>query len=403
MAADTSRKPQVAKDAAPRLTSIDAYRGLVMLLMLAEVARLPAVAEALPDSAAWQFLGRQQSHVEWLGCTLHDLIQPSFTFLVGVALPFSLAARAKHGQSRGRTTAHAFARAAVLVLLGIFLRSLGKPRTNYTFEDTLTQIGLGYGFLYLLGQTTLRWQVLALALILGGYFALFAAYPVPADYPDPAVHGVPVDWPHLLTGWQSHWTKNGNAAWAFDGWFLNLLPREKPFLFNGGGYSTLSFVPTLGTMILGLFAGTILKGIRPTVHKLGLLAAIGVAILAAGWGLGAAGVCPVVKRIWTPSWVLFSGGWCFLTLAAFYAVTDAVGARRIAYPLVVVGANSIAAYLMEWLFAGLVRDALQRHLGYAPFRVFGVEYAPLLQGGAILLVFWLILWGMYRRRWFLKL
>ena len=96
--ADSSHKSQAARENAPRLTSIDAYRGVVMLLMLAEVMRVPAVARALPDSAAWQFLGRQQSHAEWLGCTLHDLIQPSFSFLVGVALPFSLANRRARGQ-----------------------------------------------------------------------------------------------------------------------------------------------------------------------------------------------------------------------------------------------------------------------------------------------------------------
>ncbi len=401
MAAGTTRTP--LSDPPPRLTSIDAYRGLVMLLMLAEVLRVPQVAAKLPESEVWRVLGRQQTHVEWLGCTLHDLIQPSFTFLVGVALPFSLAARAKFNGPRWRTTAHAFARAGVLVLLGIFLRSLGQPRTNYTFEDTLTQIGLGYGFLYLIAQTAFRWQLLTLAVILVGYWGLFAAYPTPADYPDPAVHGVPANWPHTLAGWESHWTKNGNAAWAFDTWFLNLFPRESPFRFNRGGYATLSFVPTLGTMVLGLFAGTVLQAAQPTARKLGVLVAMGVALLAVGWGLGAAGVCPVVKRIWTPSWVLFSGGWCFLMLAAFYAVTDAVGLRRIAYPLVVVGANSIVAYLMEHLFLGLVRDALTRHLGADAFTVFGLEYVPLVQGVAVLTVFWLLLWAMYRRRWFLKL
>ena len=401
MAAGTTRTPPT--EPPQRLTSIDAYRGLVMVLMLAEVLRLSEVAAALRASEFWRVLGRQQTHVEWLGCTLHDLIQPSFSFLVGVALPFSLAARAKFSEPRWRTTLHAFARAGVLVVLGIFLRSLGKPGTNYTFEDTLTQIGLGYGFLYLIAQTAFRWQLLTLAVVLVGYWGLFAAYPTPADYPDPAVHGVPANWPHLLTGWESHWAKNGNAAWAFDTWFLNLFPRETPFRFNRGGYATLSFVPTLGTMVLGLFAGTVLQDSRPTARKLGVLVAAGVALLAVGWGLGAAGVCPVVKRIWTPSWVLFSGGSCFLILAAFYAVTDAVGLRRIAYPLVVVGANSIAAYLMEWLLVGLVRDALTRHLGIDAFRVFGPEYEPLLQGGAVLLVFWLILWGLYRRRWFLKL
>jgi len=403
MAGGTPAKQPAAGEYAQRLTAIDAYRGLVMLLMLAEVLRLPAVAAAIPDSEIWRLLGRHQTHAEWLGCTLHDLIQPSFTFLVGVALPFSLAARAKLGQSPGRTAVHAFARAATLILLGLFLRSLGRPQTNYTFEDTLTQIGLGYGFVYLLGRAALRWQVAALAAILVGYWGLFAAYPLPADYPDPAAHGVSVGWPHRLTGWQSHWAKNGNAAWAFDRWFLNRFPRETPFLFNGGGYATLSFVPTLGTMILGLFAGTVLRTGRPAVERASLLAGLGVVSLAVGWGLDAAGVCPVVKRVWTPSWVLYSGGWCFLTLAAFFAVTDAAGVRRPAYPLVVVGANSIAAYLMEWLFAGPVRDALRRHLGPGPFLALGPEYEPLLEGGAVLAVFWLLLWGLYRRRWFLKL
>jgi len=403
MAAGTPPSSTAAADAPPRLTAIDAYRGFVMLLMLAEVLRLSAVARAFPDSELWQILGRQQSHAEWTGCTLHDLIQPSFSFLVGVALPFSLAARAKLRQPPWRTTLHAFGRALALVLLGIFLRSLGEPRTNYTFADTLTQIGLGYGFLYLLARTTLRWQVLTLTLVLVGYGALFAAYPTPIDYPDPAIHGVPSDWPHHLTGWQSHWAKNGNAAWAFDVWFLNLFPRDTPFRFNGGGYATLSFVPTLGTMILGLFAGSLLRGPRPALEKLSLLAFVGVTLLAAGWGLGAAGVCPVVKRIWTPSWVLFSGGWCFVLLAAFFAATDAIGVRRPAYPLVVVGANSIAAYLLEWLAADFVRDALKRHVGYSPFRVFGPEYQPLVLGGATLAVFWLVLFALYRRRWFLKL
>src|SRR6187401_2532450 len=93
--------------APPRNVSIDVYRGLVMLLMMAEVLRLPRVAQAFPRNWFWGVLGYHQSHVEWAGCSLHDLIQPSFSFLVGVALPFSIAARLAKGQSRWAMFGHA--------------------------------------------------------------------------------------------------------------------------------------------------------------------------------------------------------------------------------------------------------------------------------------------------------
>src|SRR5688500_3200089 len=112
--------------AATRLTSIDAYRGLVMFLMMAEALHLARVAAAMPQSAVWKFLAWHQTHVEWVGCTLHDLIQPSFSFLVGVALPFSIASRAARGQSQAAMTWHAVWRALLLVLLGVFLRSSGQ-------------------------------------------------------------------------------------------------------------------------------------------------------------------------------------------------------------------------------------------------------------------------------------
>ncbi len=97
-----------------RLGSIDAYRGLVMFLMMAEVLRFCAVASAVPGNTIWEFLCHHQSHVEWIGCVLHDMIQPSFLFLVGVALPFSLASRLARGQSQGRMAGHAVWRSLVL-------------------------------------------------------------------------------------------------------------------------------------------------------------------------------------------------------------------------------------------------------------------------------------------------
>jgi predicted acyltransferase len=395
--------PPVA--AAGRLASIDVYRGLVMFLMMAEVLRLSAVARAFPQSPVWTFLAHCQSHVEWIGCSLHDLIQPSFSFLVGVALPFSIASRRARGQSFLRMTAHAWWRALLLVALGIFLRSLGKPQTNFTFEDTLTQIGLGYGWLFFLGFRPAREQWAAVGLILVGYWTAFALYPPPAADFDFAKVGVGADWlrQHGLTGFAAHWNKNSNFGWAFDTWFLNLFPRQKPFLFNGGGYATLSFIPTLATMILGLLAGGVLRSPRSGWGKVRWLVLAGLATLAAGWLLDWLGVCPVVKRMWTPSWTLYSGGWCFLLLAGFYVLLDIWQRRAWAFPLMVIGMNSIAAYCLADLCRSFISDALTRHLGTRLFMVFGQSYEPLLLGGCTLLVLWLILFAMYRRRIFLRL
>lgn len=384
-----------------RLTSVDAYRGFVMLLMMGEVLHLGSVAKALPDSKLWAFLAKQQSHVAWTGCHLHDLIQPSFSFLVGVALPLSLLRRSQLGQPIWLRTLHAFWRALILVLLGVFLRSTGATQTNWTFEDTLSQIGLGYGFLYLLALCPVRIQWGALVSILFGYWLWFAMYPLPGPDFDWAKINYSPDSPRL-PGFAEHWGYNTNAAWAFDTWFMNLFPRKAPFTRNGGGYSTLSFIPTLGTMILGLLAGEVLCSQRTSRAKLNWLGIAGIICLASGWGLGAAGICPVVKKIWTPSWVLFSGGWCFLILGLMYGVIDVANRKAWSFVLVVVGMNSIAAYLIAHLWDGFIGQALKTNLGEAPFLVAGEAYRPLIFGAAILFVEWLILFWMYRRKLFLR-
>jgi predicted acyltransferase len=386
-----------------RVASVDAYRGFVMFLMMAEVLELARVARAVPDSDVWSFLAYHQSHVAWVGCSLHDLIQPSFSFLVGVALPFSLANRLARGQKLGWAVAHAAWRALLLVLLGIFLRSIGRRQTNFTFEDTLTQIGLGYLPLFLLGLARPRVRWLALVVILAGYWGAFALYPLPAADFDYVRAGVPPDWPNQLSGFAAHWNKNTNPAWAFDGWFLNLFPREKLFTNNGGGYATLSFIPTLGTMILGLIAGDWLRAVGSGWRKVTRLTLAGLAFLGAGLTVHHLGICPIVKRIWTPAWTLYSGGWCFLLLAGFYVVIDVIGLKAWSFPLRVIGMNSIAAYCIAHLFHNFIAGSFKTHLGQDVFKTWGPAYEPFAIGVAVLAVYWLLLFWMYRRKVFLRI
>src|SRR4051794_4707792 len=378
-----------------RNTGVDAYRGFVMLLMMAEVLQLSRVAQAFPGNWFWAFLGYNQTHVEWSGCSLHDLIQPSFSFLVGVALPYSMASRLGRGATFGPLFVHALWRSFLLVILGIFLRSTHSAQTNFTFEDTLTQIGLGYPFLFLLGFRSPRWQWGTFATILFGYWLAWALYPAPGPGFDYTAVGVPAQWAHHFIGFASHWNKNSNLGAAFDQWFLNLFPRPKPFVANEGGYLTLSFIPTLGTMILGLIAGRWLRAAAPKIPFKRMMVA-GVIAVVSGLVLHAAHVCPIVKRIWTPSWTLFSGGACLFLLAGFCWMIEAKGYRKWAFPLVVIGTNSIAAYLMAHLFEDFIRSSFRIHLGSQIFAAFGPGAQPLFSGIATLLVYWLMLFWMYR-------
>jgi len=357
----------------------------------------------LPDSGFWRALSFHQSHVDWVGCSLHDLIQPSFSFLVGVALPFSIAGRMAKGIKFNALLRSAIKRSLILIFLGVFLRSLWSTQTNFTFEDTLSQIGLGYTFLFLLGFRSWKIQLGALILILVAYWAAFALYPLPGPGFDYSTAGVAADWEHNLKGFAAHWNKNTNFAWAFDQWFLNLFPRESPFYFNKGGYSTLSFIPTLATMILGLLAGNILRYALPGKDKVKRFAGIGLGLLALGALLHFTGINPIVKRIWTPAWTIFSGGWCFLFLAAFYAIIDVANYRKWAFFLLVIGMNSIAAYVLADGFSGFINQTLHVHLGQNFDKLFGGAYATLVSGALVLFIEWRILYWMYKRKIFLKI
>lgn len=389
-----------------RLVSLDAYRGLTMLAMASGGLGLYRVAENLRaadhDSRFWNFVGYQFEHVEWIGCSLWDLIQPSFMFIVGVAMAYSCASRQARGQTYGQMLRHAVVRAIVLVLLGVFLRSDGRRQTYFTFEDVLSQIGLGYVFLFLLWNRP-AWVQFASALgILIGYWCLFYFYPPPAAGFDYASVGLGADWSHLH-GVAAHWDKNTNAAAAFDRWFLNLFPRARPFEFNGGGYQTLSFIPSLATMIFGLLSGELLRSPRGDGRKFWTLVIAGLIGIAAGQILHSTGLCPIVKRIWTPSWTLFSTGWTLLILAAFFGTVDVLGFRKWTFPLVVAGMNSITMYVMAELSKGWLHDTIQTHFGSRVFEFLGDAYRPFLVQLWILLAMWLICYWLYRQRIFIRI
>ena len=328
-----------------RVIAIDALRGLVMVLMASELLGNPHwLTEAFPDSRICAWIAYHAVHVAWRGCALHDLIQPTFSLLVGVSCAYSIASRQAKGHTGRAILLHAAWRAALLVALGVWVRSLGAPRPFWTFEDTLAQIGLGYVPLVALALSLRLRGVLAVAAgVMLGYWLLFACWPPPDG----------------TQGFAAHWTPACNPARAFDHWFLQLFPGNETYY--GNGYGVLNFIPTLGTMLIGLAAGLWLRSNGNAGARIPMtLVPVGLALLAGGWVLDVSGICPLIKRIWTLSFALWSGGLALTALGALHWLADGLGWRRWLFPLVVVGMNSIAAYLLVDIqhAAPFVRTAL---------------------------------------------
>jgi len=395
MSEPTAEKPRA------RLLSLDAYRGLTLLAMASSGLGIAKMVNADPVSNFWwDQIANQLDHTAWRGCSFWDMIQPTFMFIVGVAMPFSFENRRAQGESWWKMLGHAAFRSLVLVGLGVFLASQGSKHTNFVFTNVLAQVGLGYMFVFLLlgRHPALQGGVACAILVID--WLLFATHPLPEHgFPWISV-GIYPGWPRLH-GFLEHWEKNVNFASHFDQWFLNLFPQPDgvPFKFNPGGYTTLNFVPSISTMIFGVMAGQWLRSHRSASEKMATLLILGAVGIVLGTALDN-NICPVVKRIWTPSWVIYSTGWTVWQLAAFYWVIDVRGFHRWALPLVVVGVNSIAMYMMWQLSHGWVRSILKTHIGQ---NIFDGPNGPIIESVSVLFVWWLVCFWMYKRRIFLRI
>lgn len=381
-----------------RLVSLDAFRGFIMLLMASGGFGISQMAKIHPGSF-WQTIAPQFEHREWAGCAMWDLIQPAFMFMVGLAMAYSYARRGAEGESFVKMLGHGMVRAVMLVLLAVLLASKGKTQTEWVFTNVLGQIGLGYVFLLLLWRCGWEAQAAAFVVIVVGYWWWFLWHPVPGAATVAAAAAKAAGSAGALPGFFAHWNIHTNAAADFDRWFLNLFPRASVFETQNGGYQTLNFIPSLATMLAGLVTGRFLRRSTDARFTCSRLVVAGVVLLLIGT-IGGLLVCPIVKRIWTPSWVLFSGGWVLLMLSFFYWLVEIAGQKKLVFPLVVVGMNSIFIYLMHQLCAGWIKDTLKTHFGPA---IFSGYWGPVLERSAVLFVLWLMCWWLYRQRVFLRI
>ncbi|MFK5922533.1 MAG: DUF5009 domain-containing protein [Verrucomicrobiota bacterium] len=403
-------KKKRLKEKHPRLHSLDAYRGLIMISLAFGGFGLYGTAKnhlaENPDSNLWQNILHNFHHVEWTGFGYWDLIQPSFMFMVGVSMAYSYTKRASLGHSWFRMFGHALWRSLVLILLGVLLSSNGKDQTNWWFMNVLSQIGLGYSFLFIFWGFPWKAQALGVILILVGTWGFYSYEPntgLDIEKGAPEV-GVSAEWSQEnLKDIAPAWHKNANVGHHIDLYLINKFPRKEPFTFSAGGYQTLNFIPSLATMIFGLMCGELLRSRHSHKRKFFTLVLGGIIGLIIGHYLHLSGFIPMVKRIWTPSWVLFSTGWCCLILATLYGIVDVLKWRWGAFPLIVVGMNSLLMYFMAMLMKPWTTSLLKKHLGPETFNALGEMNAPFIQASAVGLFFWLICWYLYKQKIFVRI
>ncbi|HZL27164.1 MAG TPA: DUF5009 domain-containing protein [Acidobacteriaceae bacterium] len=375
----TAVKPQ-------RLLSIDLLRGLTIAFMI------------LVNNQTGPEPFHQLSHSDWNGFTATDLVFPTFLLLVGLTTVLSTAARLARGATRKELFLHTLRRAVLLILFGFVVNNFPFFHlATARYYGVLPRIGICYfvvATLYLLSPTWKDKAVIAVACLVG-YWALMRFVPVPGF--GVPTHGFPIN------------DRDANlAAW------LDRQIFSAPHLYERtrDPEGLLSTLPAIATTLFGLLAALWLRSANSTARKAAMLAIAGAIFL--GLGLAWDPFFPINKKLWTSSFTLYAGGWSLLLMAASIYVADILRLGRpkdptahplLYQPLMVFGTNAILAYMISELGASILHAA---HLK-SPITHFFATAIPhpawysLLYSLAFVLVCWLLVLPLYRKRIFLRI
>ena len=348
-----------------RLESLDILRGADMFLLLFLGPVLRNVCKAFPDGTAW--LSHQLQHVPWEGFVLWDIIMPLFLFMSGITIPFSMARYREGLRPDGAFYRKLFRRLFLLFFLGWIVQGnllLWDWKLFHPFANTLQAIAVGYLVAALLFvHTPTRWQIVVCVLLFAAYWAVFVLSGSAFDPKDNVAMAVDkaVLGPH-----------RDGVAWADDGSWRFMKRYQYTWIL-----SSLNFAVTV---LLGCFAGQLLRSRKLSPGRRALVVAVaGIALVALSLALSP--LFPIVKKIWSSTFTLLSGGICFLLIALFYYIVDVRGWKKGLSWLKIYGMNAITAYVIGEL---LRYDSIPQAVGNA------------------LLVFVLLLL-MYKKEMFIKI
>jgi len=360
-----------------RVVSVDALRGFDMFWIMGGDIAFKSLDNVFKNRLTG-FIKENLDHVDWFGFHFYDIIMPLFLFLVGVSMVYSLRKRLSSAESDSSIWKHTVKRIIILWILGMMIQgNLLKydPEKIQFYSNTLQAIASGYliATVFVL-YFPVRLQVIATALLLLLYWAILAIIPIGGTT-------------------ANAYTPEGNVAFYV----------EKAVMGKHIGWGTYTWIVSSlnfgATVMLGVFSGYILQS-GPSKNRIFLtfclfgVSLICLALLVNIWH-------PIIKKIWTSSFVLFSGGISILMLACFYLFIDVLGIKLGFKWMIVLGSNAIAGYvawhLFETQFVGMADVFIKGLLPYLGDWVETVRYT----GGFLIIYF--IMWYMYKNKTFIKI
>jgi predicted acyltransferase len=288
-------------------------------------------------------------------------------FMVGLAMPFAFAARARRGGEEA-VWRHAAYRAVMLIVISNVIMSISAGRLHFQLINVLAQIGFTYFLCYFLMKLPFKAQAAAAALIMAGYTILFIAFPGSAG-------------PYSIGD--------------------NVGERIDQYLFgrsNPGHWANINFIPSTVVTLLGVWCGYLMIEKNSHARRMKILAAGAAGLLAVGYGLSP--FIPIIKRIHTTAFTFASLGWVLVMLLAFYWLVEVQGYRKLMFPLVVVGMNSIFIYCLDILMDDWIGRAVGVFSGNYEFLG---NWGPVAQATSVFLVMWYLCYWLYKRRIFVKI
>lgn len=373
------------------------------------------------NPGTWAHVYPPLEHAEWNGWTFTDTIFPFFLWIVGVAIPLSTSRRLEAGQSRAELFRHALRRAVIIFALGFFLNSLlffidgslarlgfsawlHDYLTNVRIPGVLQRIAICYLIAFLIFlRTTIRGQVVWTGVLLIGYWLLMAFAPFPVN-----VHGE--------TRWISGVLEKGaNFSAYIDNLVLNG-PTIGTHVFKAGRTwdpeGTISTLPAIATCLFGILTGHLLRTQRGDAEKTAWLTVGGAGLMWLGLLMDLA--LPINKTLWTSSYSVFMAGLAMICFGAYYWLIDVQGWRGWVKPLAIYGMNAIAVFVLSGVIGRILLavkiptgpDASVNLQAWLFRKFFAPLASPvnasLLWAVVYVLLLYLVAWGMYRKKWFVK-